>query len=737
MTSVPANKVLGEPVDRIDGRLKVTGAAPYPSDVGYPDMAHAVLVQSTIAAGSIRAIDTAEALAAPGILTVITHENVPPLADAPMTPLGPSPRFPLKDDRIVHHGQHVAVVVAQTPEQARAAARLVRVDYEQTAAVLGIGNPEATVTTNPFGMDAERGDVAGALASADVVYDETFRMAPETNNPIGLFATVARWDGGRLLVHDSSQWPVLARRSLAAVFSLPEADVRVLVPYLGGGFGAGLRTWPHVILTALAARVLERPVKLVLTRAQMFTSIGHRPESVQRVRIGATREGRLVAIDHEGTSTCGAEETNLEPITMATPAGYACPNVATRDRLVHLNIPNPGPMRGPGHVQGNFAIESAMDELSYHLGIDPLELRLRNHADVHPPTGLPWSSNALRECYRMGAERIGWNSRNPRPRSLREGEWLIGYGVAGVTFGWYATPCQARLSIGQDGTARVRSASTDIGTGTYTITAQLAAELLGLDVDRVHVELGDSDLPPAPQSGGSGLAVSLTGAIEDGAAKLVQAFSALVRGDDRSPLHGRQSSEITATNGRIHLAGDPTVGETYAGILARHDLDELAVVGEKTPNPQADGTTMVPAGAFAAQFAEVRVHEDLGILRVARLVSAVDAGRLLNEKTARSQVAGAVVMGIGMAHLEETTFDADNGRITNATFGDYLIPVNADVPDLDVVFVGEPDRFNPLGIKGVGEVGLVGVPAAIANAVYHATGKRVRDLPITIEKLIA
>ncbi|MFC6022928.1 xanthine dehydrogenase family protein molybdopterin-binding subunit [Plantactinospora solaniradicis] len=752
MTSSSVNRVLGKPVDRIDGRLKVTGAAPYPTDVSFPNMAHAALVQSTIAAGTIRTIDAAAALALPGVLTVITHETAPPLAEGPMTPLGPAPRYPLKDNRIVHHGQHVAVVVAETPEQAREAVRLVRVEYEQSAPVLGITTPEARVTLNPYGMDVRRGDVAAALASADIVYDESFHMAPETNNPIGLFATLARWEGGRLLLHDSNQWPTLTRFVLATVFSVPETDVRVLVRHLGGGFGAGLRAWPHVVLTVLAARIVDRPVKLVLTRPQMFNSIGHRPECVQRLRIGATREGRLVAIDHEGSTTSGAEETNFEPVTMATPAVYDCPNVATHDRLVALNIPNPGAMRAPGHVQGNFAIESAMDELSYRVGIDPLELRLLNYAEVDLPTGNDWSSNALRECYRVGADRFGWSARNPAVRSMRDGDWLIGYGMAGVTFGWYASPCKARVSISRDGTARARSTSTDIGTGTYTITAQILAELLGLEVDQVHVELGDSDLPPAPQSGGSGLAVSLAGALADGASKLLRAFLDIVGSD--SPLHGRQPGEVTASHGRIHLTDDPALGETYTEILARNNLDELGADGEKIPNPKAESTGvspneggsgtsshtsvrgMTPAGPFAAQFIEVRIHEELRVMRIARVVSVVDAGQVLNEKTARSQVAGAVVMALGMAHLEETAFDPTTGRITNATLGDYLIPVSADIPDLDVVFVGEPDRFNPLGVKGVGEVGVVGVPPAIANAVYHATGKRLRSLPITIEKLL-
>jgi CO/xanthine dehydrogenase Mo-binding subunit len=734
MTAIADSKLLGDSVDRIDGPLKVTGAAPYPSDVTVPGLVHAALVQSTIAAGTISWMATEAAESAPGVLAVITHENAPALAEGPMTPLGPSPRFPLKDNRILHYGQHVAIVVARTPEQADAAARLVTIGYEETAPILGIANPRAAVSRDPWRLEMERGNVAAALASAEVTYDETFTTAAETNNPLGPFATVASWDGDRLSVHESTQWPMMARRSLATVFGVPEENVRVLVRYLGGGFGAGLRTSPHTILAALAARIVGEPVKLVLTRPQMFTSVGHRPQTAQRLRLGATRAGQLVAIDHEGTSTVGTEEANFGTLTMVTPLMYACPNVATHDRQVQLNIPNPGAMRAPGKAEGNFAIESALDELSYALAIDPVELRLRNYAEVQPDSGLPWSSKSLRECYAAGAQRFGWEKRRPEIRSMREGNWLVGYGMAGVTFGWYQAPCQARISIGRDGIAHVRSAATDIGTGTCTVATQLAAELLGLDTGQVRVEIGDSDLPPAPQSGGSGLAASLSGAIYDAAGQLLQAFLDVVADDDRSPLRGRKPGDVTVTGGCIHLLGDPSTGETYSDIVARHQLTEVSADGEV--DPQAAGTGMAPAGAFAARFAEVRIDEELGLLRVTRLVSAIDAGRILNEKLARSQIIGATVMGIGMTMLEETIIEPGNGRIANATFGDYLIPVSADVPDLDVVFTGHPDEFSPVGVKGLGEVGVVGVSAAIANAVYHATGRRIRSLPISIDQLL-
>jgi CO/xanthine dehydrogenase Mo-binding subunit len=735
VTTAARERVIGDPVDRVDGPPKVTGAALYPSDFTFPDLTHATLVQSTIAAGRIKGLDVEKAEAAPGVLAVITHENAPALVAGPTARVDPSPTSPpLKDDRILYRGQIAAVVVARTREQAAAAARLVEIDYEEAVPVLSLDDPRAPVALDRWDLDVDRGDATAALASAEVAYDETFTTAAVTNNPMGLFATVARWEGDRLTVHDTNQDPMNTRRALATAFELPETAVRVLVPYLGGGFGAALRAWPHVILTALAARVVGRPVKLVLTRPQMFTSAGHRPETVQRLRLGATRDGRLVAVDHESTATLGAlGDGGVEPVTQVTGNAYACQNVATHDRRAQLHIPSPYWMRAPGRVQGHFALESALDELSYTLGVDPIELRLRNYTEVDPVSGLPWSSKALRECYVVGAERFGWARRTPDIGSMRDGNWLVGYGMAGVTFTSGQALCQATVSIHRDGTAHVRSAATDIGTGTYTIATQVTAELLGLDIDQVQVEIGDSDLPYAPYSGGSGMATSLSAAIHDAVGKLVRAFLDVVADDESSPLRGRSPDEVTISDGGIHVVDAPSAGETYVDMLARHGLPELTADGERDPHSNGGPP---PNGSFAAWFAEVRVDADLGLLRVARIVSAVDAGRILNEKLARNQIIGGAVMGIGMTMLEETVFDPETGRIANATFGDYLIPANADVADVDVVFVGSPDTVRPLGIKGIGEIGVVGVSAAIANAVYHATGRRIRSLPITVEQLL-
>jgi xanthine dehydrogenase YagR molybdenum-binding subunit len=730
-TTAETAELVGAGVDRVDGPAKVTGAARYPADFGFVNLAHAVLVQSTVAAGRIRRLATSRAEASPGVLTVITHRNAPRLARAPGG-LGIGPPPPLQDDRIVHHGQHIAVVVAETLEQAAAAARLVEADYETAEPLLDVGDPRAERVDNASGRDVSRGDVAAGMAAAEVIVEAAYTTPVQTNNPLGLFASTAYWDGDLLTVHDSTQGPMFVRAALAAAFGIPETAVRVLAPFVGGAFGAGLRTWPHVVLAAVAARMVDRPVKLVLSRAQMFTSVGYRPPTVQHLRIGARRTGELVAIDHEGIEPTALEDEYAESLTRATSVLYDCPHLSGRTRQVRLNVACPTWMRGPGESPGVYALECALDELAWELGMDPVELRLRNYAEVHPQTGLPWASKALRACYERGAERFGWERRTPEPRSMRHGRLLVGYGMATAYYGYVQVPCQARASLGQDGVAFVRSAATDIGPGTYTVMTQVAADALGLPLDRVRFELGDSTMPPAPLQGGSGLTAALGSAVHEACRQLLQAFVQLAAGDAESPLRGCLVQDVTAADGRIspvHAAGP---GETYTAILARHGLAELTADGASARRRDLDAEP----GIFAAKFAEVEVDPDLGLVRVTRLVAAVDGGRILNEKTATSQIIGGSAGGIGMALLEETMSDPGTGRIANATLGDYLVAVNADVPDIDVIFVGEPDPMNPIGVKGIGEVAIVGVAPAIANAVFHATGRRIRSLPIAPEQLL-
>jgi xanthine dehydrogenase YagR molybdenum-binding subunit len=733
--TIEAVRLIGPGVDRVDGPMKVTGCAPYSIDFGYPEMAHAALVRATVAAGRIRGVEAAAAEAAPGVLTVITHRNAPRLRRGPDTPFWRQPVPPLQGDRILHYGQYVAVVVAETAEQANAAARLIEIDYEPAEPLLDLDDPRAEVVTNPWGLDAHRGDVAAGLASAAATVEATYTTPDETNNPMGLFATVALWDGDSLTIHDSTQWPDGVRAALAGTFGIPESGIRVITPFLGGGFGAGLRAWPHVTLTVLAARITRRPVKLVLTRPEMFTGVGHRTRTVQHIRLGADRSGQLTALEHEAKSSIAVEDDNYEPVAADSATAYACPNVDTWDLQARLNIPAPTSMRAPGEAQGNFALESALDELAYAIGMDPLELRLRNYAEYQQQLGLPWSSKAQRACFEQGAERFGWSARNPRPRSMRDGKWMVGYGMAGVSFFWFQQACQAQVSVSRDGMAFVHSAATDIGTGTYTVMTQLSAELLGLELDQVEVRLGDTDLPSAPMEGGSGLTAALGSAVQAACRGVIQAFLDTVADDPGSPLRGCRLDDVTAADGRIQHRYEPGRAESYSEILARHGLDQLTADGDSAP-PKPEDVGMAPSGAFAARFAEVRVDPDLGLVRVARIVSAVDGGRILNEKTATSQIIGGTVGGIGMALLEETVTDPATGRIANANLGDYLVPVNADVPEQEVFFVGEPDRFNPIGVKGIGEVGLVGVAAAIANGVFHATGRRIRSLPITVDQLL-
>jgi xanthine dehydrogenase YagR molybdenum-binding subunit len=735
MTATGSPTILGPGVDRVDGPLKVTGGAAYPTDISYPNLAHAALVRSTIAAGRISYIDTAGADSAPGVLAILTHLNAPRLERGPATLLGPSPPPPLQNDRIVHYGQYVAVVVADTPQQAAAAAQLVKVDYDLGEALLDIGDRRAELKTNAYGANTERGDVEAGVAAAEVTHQATYTTAENVNNPMGLFATVAAWEADTVTVHDCTQWTSNVQATIAQVFGLEPAAVRIHARFVGGAFGAGLRVWPHVILTVLAARTIGRPVKLVLTRPQMFTGMGHRPNTEQTVRLGARRDGELVAIDHEETNTVGMEDENFEPVAGGTAGAYACANVSTRDRQRRLNIPPPGWMRGPGEAEGTFALESAIDELAYQLGIDPLELRLRNYAEIQPESGKPWAGKALRECYEVGAEQFGWWRRRPEIGAMRDGHWRVGYGLAGLSYSWWQVRCEARPTINRDGTAFVRSAANDPGTGTATVMQQLSAELLGLPLTQVSFELGDSDFPWSPAAGGSGLTASVGNAVHAACRALLQQFLDLVAEDNQSPLRGCSVDQVDVGAGHIRRRNRDLEGDTYTNILDRHGLDELTADAEARP-PGQEHTELALSPPFAAKFIEVRVDADLGLVRIARVLSVVDAGRILNQKLARSQIIGGTVGGIGQALLEETVTDRGTGRIANATLGDYLVPVNADVPNLDVVFVGKPDPLTPLGAKGVGEIGLLGIGAAVANAIYHATGRRIRSLPITIEKLL-
>jgi xanthine dehydrogenase YagR molybdenum-binding subunit len=729
---------VGTPIARVDGRRKVTGKAAYAAELHHPRLAYAALVQSTIARGRIVAIDSADARRAPGVLAVLTHENAPPLRTPPKGGTGGTgakatptvsgklgeDRLPLSDDVVHYAGQHVALVVAETLDEARHAASLVRVRYRAAPPVLELeaAAGSAYLPKQSFGrpLQHQRGDVAAGLAAGDVRVAETYTTPVETNNPMEPSATVARWEGDRLIVEDATQAVVGTRDILAAVFGIPREDVRVLCPFTGGGFGCKGFQWGHTMLAAMAARVVGRPVQLNLTRAQMFTSVGHRPPTVQRMALAAKRDGTLTAMRHETLQPTSETTEFIEPCGLTTTKIlYACENVAVPHRLVRLNVGPPTPMRAPGDCPGSFALESAMDELAYALRMDPIELRVKNHADRDLSEGKPWSSKHLKECYARAAEIFGWRHRKREPRSMRDGHLLVGWGMATALYPGNRRPASARIRLTPDGRALVQVATQDLGTGSYTIFTQVAADALGLPVDRIDFQLGDTDFPAAPVSGGSNTAASVSEAILQAAENVRTKLAALASRDAGRPLSGIQPAALGADT----------------DLLARRGIS--AVEAEAAVKPDDAKVKGHSIHSWGAQLCEVKIDPELPRVQVTRWVSVIDVGRVLNPKLSRSQVMGGVTMGIGMALMEETVYDHRTGLPLNANLADYHVPVNLDVPDVEVDFVGGPDPvINTLGCRGIGEIGITGVAAAIANAVYHATGKRVRDLPITPEKLI-
>lgn len=670
--------------------------------------------------GRIADIDSDAAERVPGVLAVISHRNAPtlPYHENEQRPVvdpksGEQLRV-FQDTRILFSGQPVAVVVAETREQAETAAALVRVRYALEAAPTRFeaarGRPpsEATAKAGRPG-DAGRGDADRALAEAPVTVDATYLQAREQHNPMEMPATIAVWERDRLTLYDKTQWVDNDRREIAHVFGLPEDDIRVISPYVGGAFGSALRTWPHVTIAAIAARQVGRPVRLELTRRELYTSIGFRPETDQRLALGAERDGRLTAVIAEATAQTSIYEEYAERTLDPARLTYACPNVRTRYRLVEMATNTPCAMRGPGIATGVLGLEIAMDELAVALGMDPVDLRRRNHAERDEHKDLPWSSKELRACYDTAAARFGWPQRNPAPRSMRDGRLLVGQGMATAVYPAERSPASASATIYANGTAMVRTAASDMGPGTYTSMTQVAADTLELPLTQVNFELGDSHMPPAPVHGGSITMASVGCA--------VQAACRALR-DKLQSLAGAP------------LADAPDYGE----ILRRHDLDHMEATGEAKPGEEED---TLSSYAFGAVFADVRVDPDLGTIRVRRLVGAYDIGRVINPKIARSQCIGGMVGGIGMALLEQAEWDPRFGRVMNANLAEYLVPVAADVGELDVTFVPSDDRqFNPLGVKGVAELGLCGVAPAIVNAVYHATGLRLRRVPITTDAML-
>ena len=705
---------IGEPLDRVDGRLKVTGAAKYSGEFKPANMAYAVLVPATITSGEVTAIDTKAALKASGVITVMTPFNAPKVPG--YQPDAAKPMKGLKlfnDNKVYFNGQPIALVIAETFEKATHAASLIRCKYNrQEFATDFHANKESKA--KPAGeqhKDYLRGQ-ADAYKSAPFMIEAEYTLPSEMHNPMELHVTTAIWNGAdKVTVYTKSQGVIGSQRSIATAFNLDQQNVQINSHFVGGAFGSSLRTWPHEIAAVQAAKMINRPVRLTLTREQMFLMVGYRPMTIQKVGIGADADGKLTGITHESFSQTAVYEDFTERSVNVSRFLYNSPNVNTRYRIVPLNIGVPAPMRGPGEATGAYALESALDELSYKLNIDPIELRLKNYADVNPENNLPWSSKYLKECYKQGAEKIGWDKRLQKPGTNRDGEWLVGYGMGGGAFGAYRSKTQAIITLSADGKVVIKSATSDIGPGTATAMVVIAADKLGLPADKITFELGNSSFPVAPTQGGSSTVSSVGSAVNDACIALKKKLYS---------LDGKPETSTDAID--------------YNKILQQHNLPSLELTVESDVNPDGKKYSMY---SFSAHFVQVYVHPVTGVVKIKKVIAVVDGGKIVNMKTASSQMIGGAVGGIGMAMTEEAVIDDRYGKYINSNLADYHVPVNADIPQIEAVFINKPDPIlNPLGTKGIGEISLIGVAPAVANAVYNATGKRIREMPITPDKIL-
>ncbi len=702
-------KIIGEATSRVDGILKVTGAANYAMDFQINNPAYGFLFKSEIAAGKILDIDVSAAEKSPGVIAVITHENalkVKPSRSLRGTSI-------LQSEEIEFFGQNIGVVVAETFEQARFAAHLIKVKYEKTAPKVDFDKEKSSAVKPKDRADEVRGDVENALQKAEFKVDEIYETPIEHHHPMAPHATIAVWDGAdKLTLYNESQVVNGVQNALASTFGLKPENVRVITPHIGGGFGSKGGAWGHVVIAAMAAQIVKRPVKLALTRQMMVNSVGLRQKNIQQIRLAATKEGKLTALSHETTTHCAINEEFVEPCGDVSEHLYAAANSKIAYKVAPMNIILPTYTRGPGKSTGSFALESAMDELAYKLKIDPIEFRLKNEPEKDPSSDKPWSSRSLVECLKKGAEVFGWDKRKLEPRSNKQGGFLIGYGVACGVYPSRQRETSAVVKLarnGEDAAATVELAASDLGTGTRTILAQTAAETLNLPLNKITVKIGDSALPPAAGSVGSVGAASFSNAVYEGCLKAL--------------------SELQTKSNRQWFA-EPTVAQ----LMEAANLTEFETRVDTKPLEIADKYS---SNAFNANFAEVWVNEATGMARVKRFVSATGAGRILNPKTAQSQIIGGGIWGIGMALTEESQIDPRWGNFVTRSFADYHVPSNLDVPVIETIFINENDKFvNKLGVKGIGEVAIVGVAGAIANAIFNATGKRIRELPITPDKLI-
>jgi xanthine dehydrogenase YagR molybdenum-binding subunit len=740
MDQITESKVIGVATPRIDGPLKVSGSAMYASDHHFPGLLYAWPVCATISKGTITHLDKAGAEKMAGVVAVYHRENIGKLYRVPPSTgfslILDEKRPPLEDDTIRYYGQYVAVVVAQTVEQARAAAESVKVTYNKEKPDTGeklLGTP---LTTDKPDEKSKRGDTAAALKAAKVKVDAVYRIPVETHNPIELHASVAVFDGKKYTLYETSQAVMNHRDVMAQMLGVPTEQVQVITRFLGSGFGGKLWPWPHGLLAAACARNLGRPVKLVVSRQMMFQSVGHRPAIDQRIQLAAEADGKLTAVQQNYVNHTSMLDDYDEGCGEITPFLYSAPNLLVTGGLARRNVGNPTAMRGPGAVPGLFALESAMDELAIALKMDPVQLRLKNEPALDESLNIPFSSRHMKECLTVGSEKFGWAKRTPEIGSMKRDGLTLGWGMAACSWLAARIETEATVELLQDGSARVACGTQDIGGGTYTVMAQVVSHETGIPVSRVDVVLGDSSLPPGPISGGSWVTASMTPAVLAGAQNAGKALLLAAIKSDGSPFKGKKQEELELVDGTVRLKGQTQGAVPMAEIL------KIAKVNSVSGTGKSDGTfgaekPKVSFHSYGAQFAEVTWQPETARLRVSRVVTVIDAGRILNPRPARNQIEGAVVMGVGMAMFEETMYDSRSGAPLNNNLADYVVAVNADTPEIDVTFLDYPDyQLNALGARGVGEIGLAGIASAITNAVYHATGVRVRDLPVRIEDLL-
>jgi xanthine dehydrogenase YagR molybdenum-binding subunit len=740
-TFATPSAIIGADIARIDGPLKTTGSANYAADYNFPRMVYAVPVCATIASGKIRSIDTTTAEKMPGVLLVLHHDNIAPLFRNASGGRNSESRPPFEDKTIYYWGQYVAVAVAETFQQAQSAAAAVRVQYDvdkfNVSTALDDSIPAIGAPGGPR-VASKRGDAEAAFASAPVKIDATYATPVETHNPMEMHATVAVWDGRKFTLYESSQGVVNHHTVMAQVLGVPNENIEIISRFIGSGFGGKLFPWPHSALAAVAARQLNRPVKLTVSRKMMFSNVGHRPRTQQRMRLGATAEGKLVSLQQDYRNHTSHIDDIRENCGEATPFLYSVANLQVTSALVKRNVGTPTPMRGPGAVPGLFAVESAMDELAIKLKKDPVELRLAHDTLIDEEKNKPFSSRHLKECLQVGATKFGWSSRTPAVGSMRKGDLILGWGVAVASWGAGRGSSEASVSLRSDGTARVSSATQDIGTGTYTVLAQIVSDKTGIPIDKIEVVLGDSTLVPGPMSGGSTATATVMPAVADASNSAIRIILTTATRTNGSPFLQKDAASLAMTAGRIHSKGEaPESGVPFQDLLRMANLASANGDGKSGGLGSDTKAHDYSTHSFGAQFVEVEWDPGIAKLRVSRVVSVIDGGRIINKKSATNQIAGAIVMGVGMGLLEQTTYDPRNGHPINDNFADYLVPTSADSPDIDVTFLDIPDpMMGEYGARGIGEIGLAGIAPAITAAVYHATGVRVRELPVRVEDLL-